>query len=295
MFTTPRALREDAADRRERERRREEEHRGEERRPAKTLSRFVVARARRERAEPDPERRRAPTAPHAEPPLAARHGPDARRDAEDPEQDRPDGRARGRPAGARGRTRAAPSSDPGHADGASPARQPVERCPARTDAGARRSRRCLGGRGRASARASADVPDGEDQHVGADEEHDRRLDHQRQVAGELGREDLGVEAARRRPVEERAEQERREADADRRVAAEQRDRDPDEADLRGLDVERAEPVLLAEHVERAGEAGERARDRHREEVAPRDVDPRRSAPPRGCSRRRAPRSRASSG
>ena len=49
---------------------------------------------------------------------------------------------------------------------------------------------------------------------------------------------------------------------------------PDEADLRrDLDVERAEPVLPAEHVERAAEPRERAGDRHREEVVPRNVDP----------------------
>jgi hypothetical protein len=38
--------------------------------------------------------------------------------------------------------------------------------------------------------------------------------------------------------------------------AEQRDGDADEADVRDLDVEHAEPELPAEDVERAGEAGE---------------------------------------
>ena len=61
-------------------------------------------------------------------------------------------------------------------------------------------------------------------------------------------------------------------DADRRVAAEQRDRDADEADLRRLDVAGREPELPAEDVDRAREAGERAGDRHREEVVARDVD-----------------------
>ena len=55
----------------------------------------------------------------------------------------------------------------------------------------------------------------------------------------------------------------READADGRVAAEQRDGDAEEADRRDRDVGDAEAVEVAEHVEAAGEAGERARDRHR--------------------------------
>ena len=81
-----------------------------------------------------------------------------------------------------------------------------------------------------------------------------------------------VEAARRRAVDERAEEERGEADADRGVAAEQRDGDADEADVRHLDVEHAEPVLPAEDVDRAAEPGERAGDRHRVDVVARDVD-----------------------
>ena len=116
------------------------------------------------------------------------------------------------------------------------------------------------------------LPDVEDEHVGADEEQDERLDHQRQVAGELRREDRRVEAARRGAVDERAEEQRGEADADRGVAAEQRDGDADEADVRHLDVEHAEPVLPAEDVDRAAEPGERAGDRHRVDVVARDVD-----------------------
>ena len=46
-------------------------------------------------------------------------------------------------------------------------------------------------------------------------------------------------------------------DADRRVPAEERDGDADEADRRDLDVARREPELPAEDVDRAGEAGER--------------------------------------
>ena len=112
----------------------------------------------------------------------------------------------------------------------------------------------------------------EDEDVGADEQHDEALDHQRQVAGELRLEDLRVEVPRRRPVEERAEQERGEPDADRRVAPEQRDRDADEADL---DVWTS-PVASRNCQPRMSIAparpAKRARDRHREEVVARDAD-----------------------
>ena len=109
-------------------------------------------------------------------------------------------------------------------------------------------------------------------HVGADEEHDEALDQQRQVRRELWLEDLRIEVAGRGAVEQAAEEQRRERDPDGGVAAEQRHRDADERDRRRLDVARREPELPAEHVDRAGEAGERAGDRHREEVVPRDVD-----------------------
>ena len=74
----------------------------------------------------------------------------------------------------------------------------------------------------------------------------------------------GLEAVGR-AEEQRAEQERGEADADRGVAPEQRDRDAEEADGGDRDVGDADPVEVAEHVDAAGEAGERARDRHRED------------------------------
>ena len=51
------------------------------------------------------------------------------------------------------------------------------------------------------------------------------------------------------PVDEPAEEERGETDADRGVASEQGDCDTDEADLRHLDVEHAEAVLPADDVE----------------------------------------------
>ena len=109
-------------------------------------------------------------------------------------------------------------------------------------------------------------------HVGADEEHDEALDQQRQVRCELGLEDLGIEVAGRRAGEQAAEEQCRERDPDGGVAAEQRYGDADERDRRGLDVAGREPELPAEHVDRPREAGERAGDRHREEVVPRDVD-----------------------
>src|SRR3954453_3812718 len=91
-------------------------------------------------------------------------------------------------------------------------------------------------------------PDIENEHVRADEEQDERLDHQRQVAGELRREDGLVEPPRRGAVDESTEEERSKADADSGVAAEKRDGDADEADVRDLDVENADVELPAEDV-----------------------------------------------
>ena len=83
---------------------------------------------------------------------------------------------------------------------------------------------------------------------------------------------VGIEVAGRRAVDEAREEQRREPDADGRVAPEQRDRDPDEGDRARRDVARRDVELPAEDVERSGEAGERAGDRHREEVVARDAD-----------------------
>ena len=74
------------------------------------------------------------------------------------------------------------------------------------------------------------------------------------------------------PGQERAEEERREEDAERAVPSEHGDGDRDEADLRRLDVGHAELELPAEHVDRAREPGERAGDRHRRDVRARDAD-----------------------
>src|SRR5581483_7909425 len=115
------------------------------------------------------------------------------------------------------------------------------------------------------------VPDVEDQDVGADEQHDQSLDHRRQVAGEARIEDVRVQTARR-AVQEAAEEESRDARADRGVAPEQRDRDPEEADLRCLHVEHAELEQVAEHVERTCEPRERTGDRHGLDVLAPDVD-----------------------
>ena len=76
-----------------------------------------------------------------------------------------------------------------------------------------------------------------------------------------------------RAEQQRAEQERAQADADGGVAAEQGDRDPEEADRRDRDVGDAEAVEVAEHVEPAREAGERAGDRHRADQVLAHADP----------------------
>ena len=52
-----------------------------------------------------------------------------------------------------------------------------------------------------------------------DEEDDEPLDDRRQVAGEVGPEDRRVELPPRRAVDQRAEEQRREADADARCCA----------------------------------------------------------------------------
>ena len=70
------------------------------------------------------------------------------------------------------------------------------------------------------------------------------------------------------PLQQRAEQQRRQARPDRRVAPEQRDRDAEEADLGDLDVVGRHPELPAEHVDRAGQAGEQAAGAHDEHVGP---------------------------
>ena len=85
-------------------------------------------------------------------------------------------------------------------------------------------------------RTRADEPEHHEVH--ADEQDHEALDQQREVRRELWLEDARVQVAGGRPGEERAEQERGEAGPDRRVAAEERDGDPDEPDLRGLDVAR---------------------------------------------------------
>jgi hypothetical protein len=103
------------------------------------------------------------------------------------------------------------------------------------------------------------VPDGEDQQVGADEEHDQALDDLRQVAREVGPENVSVQVPRRRAGEQRAEEQRGEQDSDRRVPAEERDGDPDEDDVRRRpDVVLRDPELPAEDVDGAGEPRERA-------------------------------------
>ncbi len=56
------------------------------------------------------------------------------------------------------------------------------------------------------------------------------------LEAEVRREDLGIEVPRRRARLERGEQQRGEADADRRVPSEQRDGDAREPDRRALDL-----------------------------------------------------------
>src|SRR4051812_7556586 len=75
------------------------------------------------------------------------------------------------------------------------------------------------------------VPHVEDEHVGADEEHDQPLDHVGEVAGEVGRDHVRREAVRR--SEEKCPEEKcGETGPDSGVASEERDGDAEEADHR---------------------------------------------------------------
>nr|WP_228431015.1 hypothetical protein [Baekduia soli] len=133
-------------------------------------------------------------------------------------------------------------------------------------------RQPLGLGGRTGAPPAQPVVDDDDEQVGRDEEHDQALDDRRQVLGQLGLEDRRVQVAHRRAVDQRAEQQRRQARADRRVASQQCHRDAQEADLRRLDVVRGQVELPAQDVERARQAGQRAAGAHDEHVGPADAD-----------------------
>ena len=79
----------------------------------------------------------------------------------------------------------------------------------------------------------------------AREQDHQALDHHHEVAAERRH----VERQLRAALIERAEQERREDDADRVVAAHQRDRDADEAEAAG-EVEGQAVLRAHDHVER---------------------------------------------
>ena len=242
------ALGEHAAEGGEDQRRGVAEHRGGERRPDDDRlevgdARLGGHRAERAEDEPDPDR------DEPEPPLAPQHGGHrqgrarrspitigtagwrtrnggtATRSATTPRTIAPMAIARSR-VGACARAQAC--SALGHAAVRSGRTTACWGTRAVTAAGGRALLR--GRRGRRKRGKPAPLPEVEDQDVGADEQQHERLDHRRQVAGELGLEDVRVEAARRGAVEQGAEQQRREEDADRGVAPEQRDGDADEAD-----------------------------------------------------------------
>ena len=188
-----------------------------ERRPDDDLIEVGDARARGEVAEPDAEHADRDRRP-AEPLDAADERPDPERRART---------GRGRSATTGSRTFSGGSATQNAAIPSRIASQATARSP-RGSLAVRRSSLLRPCRGPPPA-ALAHAQQVEDQHVGADEEHDEALDHGGQVAGELGPEDLGIEVPRRGAVVERGEEQRREPDADRRVAAEQRDGDADEA------------------------------------------------------------------
>ena len=122
----------------------------------------------------------------------------------------------------------------------------------------------------------AGPPDREHEQVGADEQHHEPLDDEREVAGKLRVEHARIELAARGAGVERREEQGCEEHAHRAVAAEERNCDPEEGDLRDdldVGVRPYDVELPAEHVDAARKAGKGARDRHREQVVPLDADP----------------------
>ena len=122
------------------------------------------------------------------------------RGRDDADEDRPDDRARldrrdREEAGDDAEEHADASDVSGRGDRrAQPTPRPVDAC-------RRRARRAAG------AELPARAPDVEDEHVGADEEHDQPLDHVGEVAGELRVDHARLQAVRR-PEEQRAEEQR---------------------------------------------------------------------------------------
>ena len=223
MFTTPLRSREDAADRRECERSRVAEHRRDERRPDD--DRVEMARCSSGWRGTPSTRPSTPIATAAQPSrCAADERPIAERRARS---------GRGRPERP---ADAICSGGSATQNAAIPTRiadaTRVRGAPARDAAEQSLDRSC--GLVAACRRPRLRRPSRhEDQHVGADEEHDEALDR---CSGQVrrassGRKIVGIEVARRRagrcsaPKSSAAS-----ADADRCVASEQRDGDADEAD-----------------------------------------------------------------
>ncbi len=150
-------------------------------------------------------------------------------------------------------------------------RRVIRRRPRRWRRSARGGRCRPAGRRRMHRRALALGASDEPAHdqLAADEQDDRALDDARDAARELGAErarELAPAAL------QRGEQQRREDDADGGVAAEQRDGDAGEADVEHGHVRGGDRVVHAEHLDRAGEAGERPADRHRRDHRALDRD-----------------------
>src|SRR5690349_20699045 len=140
------------------------------------------------------------------------------------------------------------------------------------------SRRQLRGRGRRlrppAQQPPRRVPDIEDEHVSADEEHDESLDDVGEVARQLWLDDGARIEPMGGPEEKTAEEQRTQQSAEGGIAAEESHGDAEEADLAERDSELAELVVrrASEHVDRARETREGPRDRHRANQVLPDVD-----------------------
>ena len=254
------ALAEDAAHRGEGERRREAEHRRDQRRPDDDLLEMADARAGGEDAEADAEHADDDGAP-AEPAHAPAQRADAERDGEDADHAGTTGL---RIASGGSATQKAAIAD----EDAEPARRHVPRA-----AAAPQRARSFASPPRRRRRRRLPQPITDRMSTSAPTKRTTspwimsvRFDASsgRKISGSRLRVDVPVTSAANRSADE--------ADAHRGVPPEQRDGDADEGDRRGQDVVRVDPELPADDVERAGEPGEHARDRHREEVVARDRD-----------------------
>ena len=255
------ALGEHAAERAEGERRRVAQRRREQRRsrrrPVRGAPCSTAWRAARSTIPKSP----AATAPPAARALPARRRPDARPRRRGCRAGRPDVACAPRPAAARASRRGRRARS--RARRSCAAARPAEPLDAR---GVR-------GHGAPPRRRIRRDPDPRTSRSAPTNRTTRPWMISVRLPGELRVEDDGSSWRLDVPTVSAPKSSAAKSDADRGVAAEQRDGDAEEADVRRWMSEVAMWNSQPSDVERAGEPGERAGDRHREEVVPLHVDP----------------------